>query len=133
MAKRKKEERVRFTSKWKAEAVMRLLKGEDLDSLSRELTVTAATLSDWREAFLAGAEANLKSREPTPADDDNLRLKAKIGEFRLAEWEDRSVIVQALVDLYLYHEDTIDSSSDRHGATHLAEVALDLCLNLPSG
>ncbi len=40
-------------------------------------------------------------------------IKGKIGEFRLAEWEDRSVIVQALVDLYLYHEDTIDSSSDR--------------------
>ena len=83
MSKRKKEERGRFTAKRKAEAVMRLLKGEDLDTVSRELAVTAATLSAWRDAFLAGAEANLKSREPTPADDENLRLKAKVGELTM--------------------------------------------------
>ena len=40
-------------------------------------------------------------------------VKAKMTEFRIAEWEERSVIVQALVDLYLYHEETIDSSTDR--------------------
>lgn len=83
MSKRKKEDRGRYTSKRKADAVMRLLKGEDLDTLSRELGVTAATLSEWREAFLAGAEANLKSRDPTPADDENMRLKAKIGELTM--------------------------------------------------
>ena len=37
MSKRKKEERGRYTAKRKAEAVMRLLKGEDLDTMSREL------------------------------------------------------------------------------------------------
>ena len=83
MGKRAKEERGRYTAKRKVEAVMRLLKGDDLDTVSRELGVTAATLSAWRDAFLAGAEANLKSREPTPADDDNLRLKAKIGELTM--------------------------------------------------
>jgi transposase-like protein len=83
VAKRKKEERGRFTSKKKAVAVLRLLKGEDLDTVSRELAVTAATLSEWRDAFLAGAEANLKSREPTPLDDENVRLKAKIGELTM--------------------------------------------------
>jgi polyhydroxyalkanoate synthesis regulator phasin len=51
--------------------------------LSRELGVTAAKISEWRDAFLAGAEANLKSREPTAADDENLRLKAKIGELTM--------------------------------------------------
>ena len=83
MAKRAKEDRGRFTAKRKAEAVKRLLKGEDLDTLSRELGVTAATVSAWHDAFMAGAEANLKSRDPTPADDDNLRLKAKIGELTM--------------------------------------------------
>jgi transposase-like protein len=83
MSRRKKEDRGRFSAKRKAEAVMRLLKGEDLDTLSRELGVTAATVSAWREAFLAGAEANLKSREPTAADDENLRLKAKVGELTM--------------------------------------------------
>jgi transposase-like protein len=83
MSKRKKEDRGRYTAKRKAEAVLRLLKGEDLDTVSRELGVTAATLSEWRDAFLAGAEANLKSREPTAADDENLRLKAKVGELTM--------------------------------------------------
>jgi transposase-like protein len=83
MSKRKKEERGRYTAKKKSQAVVRLLKGEDLDAVSRELGVTAATLSEWREAFLAGAEANLKSREPTPADDENMRLKAKLGELMM--------------------------------------------------
>jgi hypothetical protein len=36
MLKRKKEERGRFTVRRKVEAVMRLLKGEDLDTVSRE-------------------------------------------------------------------------------------------------
>lgn len=83
MAKKAKEDRGRYTAKRKAEAVLRLLKGEDLDTLSRELGVTAATVSAWRDAFMAGAEANLKSRDPTPADDDNLRLKAKVGELTM--------------------------------------------------
>ncbi len=83
MSKRKKEERGRYTAKRKAEAVLRLLKGEDLDTLSRELGVTAAKLSEWKDAFLLGAEANLKTREPSPEDDENLRLKAKIGELTM--------------------------------------------------
>ncbi|WP_158620010.1 transposase [Corallococcus sicarius] len=48
-------ERGRFSAKRKKEAVLRLLKGEELDALSRELGVTAAVLSEWREKFLAGA------------------------------------------------------------------------------
>ena len=38
-------ERGRFSSRRKAEAVLRLLHGEELDALSRELGVTAATLA----------------------------------------------------------------------------------------
>lgn len=75
--------RGRWTSKRKCEAVMRLLRGEDLDSVSRELKVTAAALSAWREAFLVGAEANLKSREPTAQDDENLRLRALVGDLTM--------------------------------------------------
>ena len=41
----------RWSAKRKADAVLRLLKGEDLDTLSRQLKVTAATLSEWREVF----------------------------------------------------------------------------------
>ncbi|MBM0108920.1 hypothetical protein JM946_29715, partial [Steroidobacter sp. S1-65] len=44
-------ERGRWSAKRKSEAVLRLLKGEDLDTLSRELKVNAATLSGWRDIF----------------------------------------------------------------------------------
>lgn len=76
-------ERGRFSAKRKIAAVMRLLRGEDLDRVSRELKVTAATLSSWREDFLAGAEANLKTRLPGPQDEEILRLKAMIGDLTM--------------------------------------------------
>ena len=44
-------DRGRFSARRKTEAVLRLLRGEDLDTLSRELGVTAATLSGWRDAL----------------------------------------------------------------------------------
>ena len=50
-------ERGRFSSRRKSEAVLRLLHGEELDALSRELVVTGATLSQWRERFLAAGQA----------------------------------------------------------------------------
>jgi transposase len=50
----------------KRDAVLRLLRGEDLETVSRSLGVTAATLSGWRDAFLAAGEASLTIR-PTDA------------------------------------------------------------------
>lgn len=76
-------ERGRFSAKRKVAAVMRLLRGEDLDRVSRDLKVTAATLSGWRDDFLAGAEANLKTRLPGPQDEEILRLKAMIGDLTM--------------------------------------------------
>jgi hypothetical protein len=67
----------------KAAAVLRLLRGEELDVVSRAIGVTAATLSGWREAFLAGGEANLKSRAVTAQDEEIQRLKAMIGELTM--------------------------------------------------
>lgn len=73
----------RFSAKRKVTAILRLLRGEELDAVSRELGVTAATLAAWRDDFLAGAEANLKSRMPTPQDEEILHLKAKIGDLTM--------------------------------------------------
>jgi len=70
----------RFSARRKTEAVLRLLRGEDLEILSRELGVTAATLSAWRDSFLAAGEASLKSRRPDHRDEEAQRLKAKVGE-----------------------------------------------------
>src|SRR5829696_4884452 len=67
----------------KTAAVLRLLRGEDLETLARALGVTAATLSGWRDAFLAAGEASLATR---PTDGEALesgRLKARLGEMLL--------------------------------------------------
>lgn len=77
-------ERGRFSARRKTEAVLRLLRGENLDSLSRELGVTAATLSEWRERFLATGEVSLKSRPADERDEEIQRLRAKIGEITMA-------------------------------------------------
>src|SRR4051794_20983144 len=63
----------------KREAVLRLLRGKDLETVSRELGVTAATLSGWRDAFLAGGEAALTSHAATGEELESARLKGKLG------------------------------------------------------
>jgi hypothetical protein len=46
----------------KRDAVLRLLRGEDLEMASRSLGVTAAALTAWRDTFLAAGEASLATR-----------------------------------------------------------------------
>src|SRR3954447_12487644 len=76
--------RRRMSARRKQDVVLRLLRGEDLELVSREVAVTAAELCGWREAFLAAGEASLKSR-PTDARDDEIgRLKAKVGDLTMA-------------------------------------------------
>lgn len=48
-----KTERGRFSSRKKVETVLRVLRGDDLDLVSREAGITAAKLSQWREHFVA--------------------------------------------------------------------------------
>ena len=76
-------ERGRFSAPRKSAAVLRLLRGEDLELLSRELGITAATLSGWRDDFLAGGQAALKSRPADGRDDEIARLRSKVGELTM--------------------------------------------------
>ena len=41
----------RFSARRKRATVLRLLRGEDLESVSRELGITAARASQWRDQF----------------------------------------------------------------------------------
>ena len=59
------EPRRRMSARRKQETVLRLLRGEDLELLSRQLGMSGADLSGWRGAFLAADEALLTIR---PAD-----------------------------------------------------------------
>ena len=67
-----------FSAPRKAATVLRLLRGESLELLSRELGVTAATLAGWRDDFLAGGQAALKSRPADDRDEEIARLRAKV-------------------------------------------------------
>jgi transposase-like protein len=64
----------------KTAAVLRLLRGEDLEMVSRSLGVTAATLSEWREAFLAAGEAALTTRPGSGEEQQSDRLKVRLGQ-----------------------------------------------------
>ena len=77
-------ERGRWSSRRKVEIVLRLLRGEDLDALSRELGVTAATIAGWRDYFLASGQAGLRSRPADERDEEITRLRAKVGEMMMA-------------------------------------------------
>ena len=77
------EPRRRMSARRKQETVLRLLRGEDLELVSRELGVTAAELSGWREAFLAAGEVSLKSRPADARDAEIGRLQAKVGELTM--------------------------------------------------
>src|SRR3954468_24085841 len=49
----------RLSRQRKRDAVLRLLRGEDLEALSRALGATAATLTGWQDTFVAAGEASL--------------------------------------------------------------------------
>ncbi len=74
----------RFSARRKLAAVTRLLRGEPLETVARELNVTVARLSTWRDRALAGAEAAMKERERNGHEEELLRLKAKLGEITMA-------------------------------------------------
>ena len=76
--------RRRMSARRKQDAVLRLLRGEDLELLSRQLGVTAADLSGWRDAFLAAGEASLKTRPADAREAEIGRLKEKVGDLTMA-------------------------------------------------
>lgn len=78
-----KTERGRFSSRKKVEVVLRVLLGEDLDLVSREAGITAATLSEWRDHFVTSGQAGLKSRAADGRDAELARLKALVGDLTM--------------------------------------------------
>jgi transposase len=77
----------RLSAKKKLAAVQRLMRGESLDAVSRDLNVPVHRLSEWRDRALIAAESSLKERERDARDarDGEIeRLKAKVGEITMA-------------------------------------------------
>jgi hypothetical protein len=81
----------RWSVRKKAQVVMRLLRGEDLETVSRELAVTVPELVEWREDFLRAGMEGLKTRPGDPLERKLQEALAKIGDLtmRLELWEKR--------------------------------------------
>jgi len=78
--------RPRWSAGKKMDAVLRLLRGEPLETLSRELGVEAHRLAAWREDFLEGGKEGLKGQRPdrSPGDDRALRqAERKVGQLTM--------------------------------------------------
>jgi transposase len=75
----------RWSAGKKTEVVLRLLGGESLEELSRELRVEAHRLAAWREDFLAAGKQGRKGQRPDQAPDDRALKQAerKIGQLTL--------------------------------------------------
>lgn len=76
----------RWSANKKADAVMRLLRGEKLDVVSRELKVEAHLLAKWRDEFLDGGKERLKGRKVDDDDEaerERKELLGKIGELTI--------------------------------------------------
>lgn len=67
----------------KREVALRLLRGEPIDALSRELGVEIYRLEKWRDRALAGMDAGLKERDGDPAQDQLDAAMRRIGELSM--------------------------------------------------
>ena len=68
----------RWSAKPKVSVILDLLRGADMESTSRKHRVTVATLTKWRDRFLAHGEGGLKSRELDVEDEEKRRLRSVV-------------------------------------------------------
>ncbi len=73
----------RWSAGRKREVVLRVLRGESLNALSREVGVEIYRLEEWRERALAGLELSLKNRQGEPLAEALDAAKRHIGELSM--------------------------------------------------
>jgi transposase len=70
----------RWSAGRKKGGVLRLLRGEPVDAVSREVSVPIYKLERWRDRALAGIDAGLKERENDPVEKQLDEANRRIGE-----------------------------------------------------
>ena len=73
----------RWTVSRKREVVLRMLRGESLNGLSRELGVEIYRLEAWRDRALSGMATGLKSRQGDPVQAELDTAMKRIGELAM--------------------------------------------------
>ena len=75
----------RWSASRKRDVVLRLLRGESLEALSREAGVEIYRLEAWRERAMAGLELGLKDRHGEPVAEVLDAAKRHIGELSMGD------------------------------------------------
>lgn len=73
----------RWSANRKKEVVLRLMRGEPVDDLSRELGVEIYRLEEWHQKALQGIESALKAREGDPLAAELDAAFKRIGEITM--------------------------------------------------
>jgi transposase len=73
----------RWSTARKQSAVLRLLRGESLDAVSRELAVPIYKLERWQKKALAGLADGLKEREGDPLQREHDEALKRVGELTM--------------------------------------------------
>ena len=73
----------KWTATRKLEVVIRYMKGDGLDLLSREVGLPAGEIEKWHQAALLGAEVGLRSRAGDPLHKELDQAKKQIGELSM--------------------------------------------------
>ena len=73
----------RWSAGRKMEVVLRLIKGEPIDSVSREIGVEVYLLDEWKRAAFDSIEAGFKKRVGDPLAEELARAKQQIGELSM--------------------------------------------------
>src|ERR1043166_3800905 len=74
----------RWSAQRKMELVLRLLRGEALDGVSRDSQVPAHELESWKRVFIESGTTGLKVKSRGDPEDRELTLaRAKIGELMM--------------------------------------------------
>jgi len=73
----------RWNAVRKREVVLRMLRGESVEALSRELRVEIYRLEKWRDKGLCGIDAALKERETDPVQAELSAAMRRIGELTM--------------------------------------------------
>ena len=73
----------RWSAARKMEIVLRLVRGEAIDEVAREVQVPVHEVEDWRRVFLESGQHGLKRRGLDPEERELRRLQAKIGDMTM--------------------------------------------------
>jgi transposase-like protein len=81
--KRAEELPERWSAARKTEIVLRVIRGEALDEVAREIQVPVHEVEEWRRVFLESGQGGLKRHGLDPEERELRRLRAKIGDMTM--------------------------------------------------